>query len=134
MAKHNLPTDTEGVHWIGWDAPTLYPDWVRQSEFPNILVKGRFNNATAQLAAVKAGIGIARLPYFLCDLEPSLQRIAPGSSAPCHDIWILTHKDLVATVRIQTFMDFMADAFRQKRDLLEGRCYKSNQTTSVEEQ
>ncbi|NEQ53070.1 MAG: LysR family transcriptional regulator [Leptolyngbya sp. SIO3F4] len=108
-------------HWIGWDCPGRLPDWVRQSEFPNLPVRGRFNNPLAQIAAARAGLGIIRIPCFLGDADPALQRVPPGKSHPCHDIWILTHKDLVSTVRIQTFMDFMADAFRHNRDLLEGR-------------
>ncbi len=122
LRTHNLPGDTTGVHWIGWDCPILDRDWVRKSEFPHIPVRGCFNNVMAQLAAAKAGMGIAHLPCFIGDGEPTLRRVPPGESSPCHDIWILTHKDLVSTVRIQTFMDFMAEAFRQKRDLLEGRC------------
>ncbi|WP_249369519.1 hypothetical protein [Acaryochloris marina] len=88
------------------------PDW--QS--------GPYPNAIAQLAAAKAGLGLARIPCFLGDPEPTLKRVPPGQSAPCHDVWILTHKDLISTVRIQTFMDCMSKAFQQKQDLLEGRC------------
>ncbi|MEL7062904.1 MAG: LysR substrate-binding domain-containing protein, partial [Bacteroidota bacterium] len=109
------------AHWIGWDSPNPYPNWVKQSEFPHLSIRGRMNNVLAQLAAAKVGFGLARLPCFLGDADSALQRVPPGKSTLCHDVWILTHKDLVSTVRIQTFMDFMADAFRQKRDLLEGR-------------
>lgn len=122
LATHALPENTEGAYWIGWDSPTPYPDWVRKSDFPNIPVRGRFNNAIAQLSAAKAGLGLARIPCFLGDPEPTLKRVPPGQSAPCHDVWILTHKDLISTVRIQTFMDSMSKAFQQKQDLLEGRC------------
>lgn len=119
LATHDLPA--KQAHWIGWDALTAYPDWVRQSEFPQIPIRGRINHVLAQLAAAKAGLGLSRLPCFLGDPEPALQRVPPGESAPCKDVWILTHKDLVSTVRIQTFMDIIAEAFRRKRDLLEGR-------------
>lgn len=119
LASHTPSAGTG--HWIGWDCPKPAPEWVRQSEFPHLPVRGRFNNPLAQIAAAKASLGITRIPCFLGDPEPALQRVPPGDSHPCHDIWILTHKDLVSTVRIQTFMDAMADAFRQKQDLLEGR-------------
>ncbi|MEM9219572.1 MAG: LysR family transcriptional regulator [Cyanobacteria bacterium P01_F01_bin.150] len=119
LETHNLTV--EEAHWIGWDSPTPYPDWVRKSEFPHLPIRGRINNVLAQLAAAKAGLGLARLPCFVGDSDPVLQRVHPGKSAPCYDVWILTHKDLVSTIRIQTFMDFMANAFRQKRDLMEGR-------------
>ncbi len=119
LATHELKPDK--AHWIGWDSPTSSPDWVRQSDFPHLSIRGRINNVLAQLAAAKEGFGLTRLPCFLGDSDSILQRVPPGKSKPCHDVWILTHKDLVSTVRIQTFMDFMAEAFRQKRDLLEGR-------------
>ena len=121
LARHNFPEDFSHACWIGWDSPTSHPDWVKTSEFPTLPLRGRINNVMAHIAAAKAGLGIARLPCCLADQEPELRRVVPGESRPCHDIWILTHKDLVSTVRIQTFMDFMAAAFRQKQDLLEGR-------------
>lgn len=121
LETHDLSPETCNAHWLGWDASTPYPEWVLESEFPHIPIRGRINNAMVQLAAAKASMGIARLPCFLGDSEPTLTRVPPGKCAPCHDIWILTHKDLVSTVRIQTFMDFMAEVFRHKRALLEGR-------------
>ncbi len=123
LAQYELAGDMAGgsAHWIGWDSTVPIPEWVRKSQFPHLPVRGRFNHPLTQVAAARAGLGIARIPCFLGDREPALQRIPPGTCEPCHDIWILTHKDLVSTVRTQTFMDAMAEAFRQKRDLLEGK-------------
>lgn len=125
LVEHDPGDRPKQACWIGWDDYAPYPDWVRQSEFPHTSVRGRLNNCTAQLSAAKAGLGIARLPCFLGDPEPTLQRVPPGFAKPCHDIWILTHKDLVASTRIQTFMDFIGNAFRGKKDLLEGRNSKN---------
>ncbi|MEL6553736.1 MAG: LysR family transcriptional regulator [Cyanobacteria bacterium J06621_11] len=121
LKERNFPTKRENVHWIGWNYPVACDEWIAQSEFPTLPARGYFNNALAQLAAVKAGLGIARLPCFMGDPDPSIQRIPPGKSTPFHDIWILTHKDLLSTARIQLFMDFIAEAFRKKRDLLKGQ-------------
>ncbi|MBT9317811.1 LysR family transcriptional regulator [Leptothoe spongobia] len=123
-SSHYLETHeltTEKAHWIGWDSPTPYPDWVKQSEFPHLSIRGQIASILAQLAAAKEGLGLARLPCFVGDSDSRLQRVPPGRSVPCHDIWVLTHKDLVSTMRIQTFIDFITDAFRHKRDVLEGR-------------
>ena len=109
------------AHWIGWDFPVPCAEWIKASEYPHLPARGNFNNAIAQLAAVKAGLGLARLPCFMGDPDSALCRLPPGESKPFQDIWILTHKDLLSTARIQTFMDFMAESFRQKRSLLEGR-------------
>ena len=121
LQRYPLPDKTEGAHWIGWDFPMPKAEWIRQSNFPAVPSRGHFNNVLVQLAAVKAGVGMARLPCFIGDVEPSLQRVPPGNDEPFHDIWILTHKDLLSTARIQVFMDFVAAAFKQKQDLLEGR-------------
>lgn len=120
IKQNGLPKCLDSAHWIGWDSPTSNPEWLRKTEFPSLPLRGRLNNVLAQVAAAKAGLGVASLPCFMGDREPELQRIFPGQSRPCHDIWVLTHRDLVSTLRIQTFMDFMAAAFRQKKDQLEG--------------
>ncbi|MFK8183898.1 MAG: LysR family transcriptional regulator [Phormidesmis sp.] len=121
LQRHPLPQAKDSAHWIGWDFPVPKAEWIRQSEFPTVPPRGHFNNALVQLSAVKSGAGIARLPCFMGDIEPTLQRVPPGHSTPFRDIWILTHKDLLSTARIQVFMDFVVAAFKQKKDLLEGR-------------
>lgn len=130
LKRYPLPHKTEGAHWIGWDFPVPKAKWISQSEFPNVPPRGHFDNVLVQLAAVKSGLGIARLPCFIGDVEPTLQRVPPGNSIPFHDIWILTHKDLLSTTRIQLFMDFMALAFKQKKDLLEGKITPFSQSAT----
>ena len=110
------------ARWIGWGDCETYPDWVKKSEFPNVPVRGEMCNALLQVSAAKAGLGIARIPCFLGDVEPELRRVPPGKATPCHDVWLLTHRDLKNTKRIQVFMQWIGNAFHQKQDLLEGRC------------
>jgi hypothetical protein len=38
------------------------------------------------------------------------------------EIWILTHPDLKNTLRVRTFMQFLARVMSRHRDLMEGRC------------
>lgn len=121
LACHDPEHAPESVTWIGWDDRSRHPRWVRESSFPNASVRGRLNNAMVQLAAAKAGMGLAMLPCFMGDTETDLRRVPPGRPEPAWDIWILTHEDLRATARVRAFMDFMAEAFLSHRDLLEGR-------------
>ena len=121
LARHDPEHAPESVTWIGWDDRSRHPRWVRESSFPNAAVRGRLNNAMVQLAAAKAGMGLAMLPCFMGDTETDLRRVPPGHPEPAWDIWILTHEDLRATARVRAFMDFMAEAFLSHRDLLEGR-------------
>ncbi len=74
----------------------------------------------AQFAAAKAGLGIAMLPCFMCDPEPTLVRVVRELAKPAFDVWVLTHPDLRDTARIRSFMRHTADAFDAKRDLLLG--------------
>ena len=121
LARHDPQHAPESVTWIGWDDSTRHPRWVRATTIPNAPVRGRMNNAMVQLAAAKAGMGLAMLPCFMGDTEPELRRVPPGRPETAWDIWILTHEDLRATARVRAFMDFMAAAFLDHRDLLEGR-------------
>lgn len=121
LAEHDPVAEPDSVTWIGWDDRSRHPRWVRETPFPGAPVRGRLNNAMVQLAAAKAGMGLAMLPCFMGDTEADLLRVPPGKPEPAWDIWILTHEDLRATARVRAFMDFMADAFLGHRDLLEGR-------------
>ena len=125
LETHDFSTDPRGTrpkpHWIGWNYPKPCLEWIQESQFPHLKPRGYFNNVLAQLAAVKTGLGIAKLPCFIGDKEPSITRVPPKDSLAFQDIWILTHKDLLSTARIQLFMDFIGAAFRSKRAELEGR-------------
>ncbi len=110
----------EDRQWIGWGDRAVYPAWVQESAFPDTPSRDSFNNAMAQFAAVKAGLGIAMLPCFLCDPEPTLVRVVPELAKPAYDVWVLTHPDLRNTARILAFIRHTADAFDAKRDLLLG--------------
>ena len=104
------------------------PQWVRASDYPKALIHGRVHNSVVQLAAVKAGMGLSMLPCFMGDPEPGLRRMPPGTTIPDRDLWLLTHEDLRGTARVKRFLDFMADAIRSERDLLQGLCPQPPQT------
>ncbi len=120
LAKHDPMNKPDDCRWIGWDDMVPYPKWVLDSHYPTVPIHNRINNALTQLAAVKAGMGMASLPCFLADPEKNLQRLPPGKAEPRYDIWMLTHEDLRFTARIKTFMDFMANAFKKHQALLQG--------------
>ncbi|WP_029066291.1 LysR family transcriptional regulator [Labrenzia sp. DG1229] len=74
----------------------------------------------ALLAAVKAGIGVGRLPCFLGDPDPDLVRIPGMEPSRYLDIWVLTHPDLKNVARIRTFLRYAADAFKARSGLYLG--------------
>jgi DNA-binding transcriptional LysR family regulator len=81
----------------------------------------RCNSWLAQLAAARAGLGLAALPCFLADSEPALRRVLPRQPALTSELWLLTHPDLRRTARVRAFMDHLAASLRKERGRLAGR-------------
>jgi DNA-binding transcriptional LysR family regulator len=81
----------------------------------------RCNSWLSQLAAARAGVGLAALPCFLADPTPELIRVLPPEPALAGELWLLTHPDLRRTARVRAFMESLARGLRRERALLEGR-------------
>lgn len=94
--------------------------WVRAHARETAVVY-RSNSMMTQLSAVKAGFGLAVLPCFLADPEPTLLRALPPDASLTSGLWLLTHRDLRDTARIRAFMDFIAQSIRSQQPLLEGK-------------
>lgn len=69
------------------------------------------NDQLSQLAAAKAGIGIAALPVYLGDAAPELQRVAAKPATISRDIWLLVHRDLQKAPPVRAVMDFLVACF-----------------------
>lgn len=128
LEQHDPDTHPEEMHWLGWEDSVPYPQWVKESNFPSSTIFHQTDNILVQLETARAGMGLTMLPCFMADPIPDLHRLALSGASSCGDIWILTHKDLRATARVRTFIDFMLEAFERHRDLLEGRCYTNSPT------
>lgn len=81
----------------------------------------RSNNLLAQIAAAKAGWGIAIIAKVLADAEPDLRPVLPALRIPTLDIWLVTHADLQQTARIRAVVDALAELFDAEADRLAGR-------------
>jgi DNA-binding transcriptional LysR family regulator len=119
LDRHDLQ-DPNASRWIGFDGRSPFPKWVKESSFPNIPAKGQFVSLLVQLAACKAGMGVAMLPCFLGEPEPSLRRLSPARPDPAFELWILTHRDMRTSARIRVFSEFIAAAIVSHRSQLEG--------------
>lgn len=113
---NNQPLSCINFHWHGDEpAPEI------SHSYANAKVVVKYDDMVAVLGAVKAGIGVARMPCFIGDQEETFQRLANVDKEPYTDIWALTHPDLRKTTRIKTFMSFVSNALQNKRSLFEGR-------------
>jgi DNA-binding transcriptional LysR family regulator len=81
----------------------------------------RANSLLALQMAARAGMGVAALPCYLGDRDPSLRRVHPPLPELEVSLWLLTHPDLKRVARVRTVLDFVARKLAEQRDLIEGR-------------
>ncbi|MEM1398845.1 MAG: LysR family transcriptional regulator [Pseudomonadota bacterium] len=119
MERYDLSDPEGGAFWIGWREAE---DWVTASPYPKLPVRWRLANVSVQLAACRAGFGMAQLPCFMGDRCEDLIRVPGSALAPGgFDVWILYHEDLKSTPRITALCDFLSGVMKSDADLLEGR-------------
>ena len=122
LSNHDPIGNPAALNWIGWDENVPFPWWVKDSDYPTTPVRHQILDPMVQIEAAKAGMGLTMLPCFMADQEPTLRRLPPGRTQTSFEIWILTHADLLNTVRVRTFTSFIAEALTKQSDLLEGKC------------
>lgn len=105
-AAHAQAEAGDYVSWDGaWDGLPMARSL--QSAFggkPPVLA---CNNLPAQIAAVRAGVGAGMLPCFIGDADPGLQRSAPGAGPLSRDLWLVYHRDLKGSLRVQAMRGFI---------------------------
>jgi DNA-binding transcriptional LysR family regulator len=72
----------------------------------------RTDSHPAQLAAARAGLGIAVVQRPIGLSDPRLQWVLPELAIPSLDTWIVTHNDLRQLPRVRTVFDHLAESFR----------------------
>lgn len=92
-----------------------------RAKYPNAYVSVVTDDMISAHAAVRAGLGIGRMPCFLGDPDPDLIRVPGLEVARYFDIWLLTHPDLKNVARIRAFLRFAADAFKDRQSLYLGK-------------
>jgi DNA-binding transcriptional LysR family regulator len=83
-----------------------------RARFPNAYTSVVCDDMIALHSAVRAGMGIGRMPCFLGDPDTDLERVPGFELSRYFDIWVLTHPDLKNVERIRRFMRFAADEFK----------------------
>lgn len=95
------------------------PEWVTL-HFPDARMGLRIDNVSTMCAALRAGLGIARIPCFIGDDGSGLCRLdVPLAPSPWH-IWVLNHVDLRSTARVRVCRDYLMDAILSRRGLIAG--------------
>lgn len=114
--------DLAQEQWVAPDdslSNTSVAKWMR-TQLPDTDVTFRTDSLVAMRQAARAGLGLAALPCYLGDTSPDLVRVHPPVPEMETALWVLTHEDLRHTPRVRAFTDFLAEALRKYRPMLEG--------------
>ncbi len=71
----------------------------------------RTDSHPAQLAAARAGLGIAVVQVPLGLRDPVLRRVLPDTTLVQMGVWLMTHEDLRHVAKVRAVMDHLAKAF-----------------------
>jgi DNA-binding transcriptional LysR family regulator len=107
--------------FVGFDeAGAEFPEslWLART-FASASLALRCNNQTGQIAAARAGFGIALLPKFLASHDPDLVEVDLSVTPPERQLFLVTRRDVHTTPRIRVVVDYLLDLIRRERALLE---------------
>jgi DNA-binding transcriptional LysR family regulator len=72
----------------------------------------RTNDLETQVAAARAGLGIAALPHYLGDGDPHLQRHVVAVRPISRDVWLAVHRDLRQLPAVRAVMEFLVSCLK----------------------
>ncbi len=72
-----------------------------------------------QLAAVRSGLGVGVLPYYIAAKYPELQIVLPHEVRLTRTYWLACHRDLRMARWIEAVIAFLSDALRSRGKELE---------------
>lgn len=113
----------EAYPWIAGDDSLAHLDsskWLRQQGLDRATVI-RTGSHVNVLNLVKSAAGLAVLPCYLGDLEPSLCRLMAPRKDWRSDLWLLTRADLRQVPRIKKLFDAVYEGSRALVPLFEGQ-------------
>jgi DNA-binding transcriptional LysR family regulator len=108
---------------ILWEHDRDMPEWV-SDHFSGARVVARTTEIMTMVDAVKNHMGLARMPCYVADSEPSLRRFDVALTPSIWGVWVLSHVDLRSTARVRVCREFLINIIQQQRELIEGLASK----------
>jgi DNA-binding transcriptional LysR family regulator len=106
--------------WLGIECCGFHMSWTKEAcpeHDHNLYV----DDTLLTVAALRQGAGLAYLPCFMGDSDPSLVRFRPPETQHDLGLWLLYHRDLRRTTRVRLFREHMLREVAEVADLFEGR-------------
>lgn len=95
------------------------PEWVAE-HFPDSKTVLRLDDVSTMVAAVRDHMGLARMPCYVGDSEPGVQRLDLTLTPSTWGVWVLSHVDLRSTARVRVCREFLIGAIEKQRPLILG--------------
>ena len=123
LALHPAPgaDPLAGRAMITWDEAHAHlpaAQWLAKRA-PDAHVVLAASTLRAQIAAARAGLGLAIIPDFLVD-DPNLERVLAPGDVFSDGVWLVMHADLAASSRVRAVADFLAETVEEARAALAG--------------
>lgn len=114
----NVPDDLHAHATLHYSLSRDPQEWVLRSDNGEIRIatksRLRINNSEALLEAALQGVGIARLPTFLCGealRDGRLIHVLPGFNPPEHTLYAVFPERRHVPRKVRVFVDFLVNAF-----------------------
>jgi DNA-binding transcriptional LysR family regulator len=124
LARHPAPSDDPlaGRAIITWDEAHAHlpaAQWLAR-RMPDAHVVLAVSTLRAQIAAARAGLGLAHIPDLLV-ADPDLVRVLAPGDVFSDGVWLVMHADLAASSRVRAVADFLAETVEGARAALAGQ-------------
>lgn len=125
VARRGVPStlaEVAGHDLIGPDRARA--DLVMVDKIGGTAMRDRFvlrtDSHPAQIAAIRAGVGIGVAQVPVGDRDPDLVRVLPEIEVARLETWIVTHENLARVPRVRAVFDSLVDSFRAGAKALAG--------------
>lgn len=101
----------KGAGFISWDPAYGHlpaAKWLRET-LPDAPIALVTTSLISQIAAVKAGVGLAVLPAFIAGQERELLPVIPAGEVFSEALWLVTQEGLMASARVRAVADFLIE-------------------------
>ncbi|MGR3323472.1 MAG: LysR family transcriptional regulator [Pseudooceanicola sp.] len=119
LAEHGMPEGPAEVakhRFVGFDdaaSRAPFAQWMRENvPSGNIVFRSGDNRAVQQ--AVVSGVGLGFFRRDEAAQHPGLVEVLPPAPEWQSRLWLVTHMDLHRTTKVQTFLTFLKDWFKEK--------------------
>jgi molybdate transport repressor ModE-like protein len=105
--------------WLGIECCGFHMSWTKEA-CPEHDHSFFVDDTLLTVAALREGAGLAYLPCFMGDSEPSLVRFCPPDRQHDLGLWLLYHRDHRRTKRVRLFREHMLQGVAAIAALFEG--------------